>query len=158
MARTVFFTRDDLSAAINFDEDAFGVASENPTPWTISVSQAGNDVGRVVGFEGEGQQIIAMHHLKPDVAAQRGCEITVYRMADTLIENKLAAQVFAAFERWLLRRGWRGNIVKKLKFSAHAQVQPIRRFWIDQGFELIPFLDPSGDHPGWDEHVVKRWR
>jgi hypothetical protein len=158
MTRAVFLIRDDLQAAINFDEAAFGLSTSAPTPWTISVSQAGKDVGRVVGFEGDGPLIIGMHHLKADAAAQRACEITVYRMADALLENKSAAQIFSSFERWLLKRGWRGNIIKKLKFTAHEQVQPIRRFWIDQGFELVPFKDPEGEHPGWDEHVVKRWR
>ena len=37
-------------------------------------------MGRLVGFEGDGAAIISMHQLKPDSAARRGCEITVFRM------------------------------------------------------------------------------
>ncbi len=147
-----------LEAALNFDEAAFGVAHEGVSPWTISVSRAGKDLGRVVGFEGDGQGIIGMHNLKPDAAAQRGCEITVYRMSQDLLDDKTAAAIFAAFERWLLKRGWRGNILKKLKHTREDMVLPVRRFWLDQGFELVPLREPADAHPGWDEHVVKRWR
>ncbi len=153
MARVVFYSHQTIEAALNFDDILFGRSPDQVTPWTITVQRAGADVGRVVGFEGDGQVIIGMHKLKPDAAAQRGCEITVFRMANELLEGKQAAQVFGAFERWLLKRGWRGNLVKKLKFTAEEQVLPIRRFWIDQGFELVPFVDGQ-----WDEHVVKRWR
>jgi hypothetical protein len=158
MSRIVFYNNADLAAAINFDESVFGSADDGVSPWTISVSRAGKDIGRVVGFEGAGQKIIGMHQLKPDAAAQRGCEITVYRMSQELIDDKTAVAIFGAFERWLLKRGWRGNLIKKLKHVSEDMVVPMRRFWIDQGFELVPLREPAADHPGWDEHVVKRWR
>ena len=145
-----------LTATVQYDEARFGTALQQEiSPWNIAVQIGGRDMGRVVGFEGAGATILAMHHLKPDAAARRGCEITVFRMADELIAGGGAASLFSAFERWLLKRGWRGNIVKKLKFTAAEQVQPIRRFWLDQGFELVPYLEGDG---GWDEHIVKRWR
>ena len=153
MSRVVFYSQHAVEAAINFDESLFGVTADQITPFTISVLRDGADIGRVVGFEGDGQKIIGMHNLKADAAARRGCEITVLRMSNELIESKLAAQVLASFERWLLKRGWRGNILKKLKFTADDQVMPIRRFWIDLGFELVPLIEGQ-----WDEHVVKRWR
>jgi hypothetical protein len=158
MARIVFYTQDDLEAAINFDEAAFGSGMQGVTPFTISVNRAGQDLGRVVGFEGDGGTIIGMHGLKPDSAAQRGCEITVYRMSQALLDDGTAARVFGSFERWLLKRGWRGNVCKKLKHISEDMVLPVRTFWIKQGFELVPLREPSGDHTGWDEHVVKRWR
>jgi hypothetical protein len=153
MSREIFFANATCEAAINFDESYFGVSDDGVSPWTISVRANGMDVGRVVGFEGDGQTIIGMHQLKPDSAAKRGCEITVFRMSNELIENKTAASVFTAFERWLLRRGWRGNVVKKLKHVDENLVVPMRKFWIDNGFELVPLEEGK-----WDEHVVKRWR
>ncbi len=149
------YGEEELTATVQHHESHFGTALQDVSPWNIAIQIGGRDVGRVVGFEGAGATILAMHHLKPDAAAQRGCEITVFRMADALIAGGGAADIFGAFERWLLKRGWRGNIVKKLKFTAVEQVQPIRRFWLDQGFELVPYLEGDG---GWDEHIVKRWR
>lgn len=148
----------ELTATLHFDEALFGAPPPTVTPWNIAVRIGDRDYGRIVGFEGEGSTILGMHHLKADPAARRGCEITVFRMADALLVGdgaSPAAAVISAFERWLLKRGWRGNIVKKLKFTAEEQVLPIRRFWLAQGFELVPLRD-GGD--GWDEHVVKRWR
>jgi hypothetical protein len=140
-----------LDASIQFNDAEFGVA-EGPSPFTISVSADGHDLGRIVGFEGQGAKIIGMHGLKPDVDAVRGFEFTVYRMSELLVAQKLDQAVFAALERWLLKRGWRGNIIKRMKFTDPAQVLPIRTFWINLGFELITWTDQ------WDEHVVKRWR
>jgi hypothetical protein len=158
MARDVFFTWtiDDIGpieAAINYDAEAFGAITAGVTPWTISINTGGKDLGRLVGFEGEGQAIIAMHGLKPDLTARRGAEITVFRVNDDLRMRKLDGEVLSAFERWLLRRGWRGNILKKMKFTAAEQVVPVRTFWVQQGYELV-----LGQDGKWDEHVVKRWR
>ncbi|HQY27030.1 MAG TPA: hypothetical protein PLL45_19275, partial [Thermoflexales bacterium] len=61
--------------------------------------------------------------------------------------------ILAAFERWLTKRGWRGNIIKRLKFTDSIEVPVIRSFWIGQGFTHI--LEEAGL---WDEHVTKRWR
>lgn len=153
MARVVFYSQAPIEAAVNFDEGVFGQPGDTIAPFTITVQRDGADIGRIVGFEGDGQQIIGMHQLKPDAAALRGCEITVFRMSSELIENTTAAKVLGAFERWLLKRGWRGNLVKKLKHTSEAMVVPVRRFWLDQGYELIPLVEGK-----WDEHVVKRWR
>ena len=160
MAREQFFERVipgaepvRLAASINFDGAKFGASDDGVSPWTVTISDGSRDIGRLVGFEGSGATIIGMHGLKPDAAAVRACELTVYRMGELLVESKLDAAVFAALERWLLKRGWRGNIVKKLKHTSEAMVQPVRRFWLDLGFELIPFQEGK-----WDEHVVKRWR
>jgi hypothetical protein len=166
MAREEFYRRKsavgdgahELTATLHYDDTRFGAPPPTVSPWNIAVRLGDQDFGRIVGFEGEGRTILDMHHLKADPAAQRGCEITVFRMADELLVGdgaSPAAAVFSAFERWLLKRGWRGDIVKKLKFTAEDQVQPIRRFWLAQGFELVPFREGDG---GWDEHVVKRWR
>ncbi|MCS6846646.1 MAG: hypothetical protein RMN52_02900, partial [Anaerolineae bacterium] len=87
-------------------------------------------------------------------AAKRGLEITVFRVNDALRTTGLDAALFGAFERWLLKRGWRGNVIKKMKFTDPQRVVPIREFWVKRlGFELI--LAEEGK---WDEHVVKRWR
>ena len=163
MAREIFFTRNQpklglIEAAINFDESRFGTAqtheADSPaTPWTISIQLEGRDVGRLVGFEGDGPAIISMHQLKPDSAARRGCEITVFRMGHELTMNELDAPILSAFERWLLKRGWRGNVVKKMKFSNAQMVVPIRTFWVKNGYELV-----LAEADKWDEHVVKRWR
>ena len=158
MAREVFFTRTHaqlgtVEAAINYDEGHFAVSNEGVSPWTVSIRSAEKDLGRIVGFEGAGQTIIGMHSLKPDVAARRGCEITVFRMGQELLMNELDAILLSAFERWLLKRGWRGNMVKKLKFTNEQLVVPIRTFWVRNGYELV--LAEEGK---WDEHVVKRWR
>ncbi len=151
----VFFTKpiaeSPVTGTIQFNAELFGV-DDGPSPFTISVSQEGRDLGRIVGFEGSAAKIIGMHGLKPDPHAVRGFEITVYRMGDVLVQNKLDAALFTALERWLLKRGWRGNVVKKLKFSDAAQVLPIRTFWLNLGFELITWTEQ------WDEHVIKRWR
>jgi hypothetical protein len=166
MAREVFYTQkfsrengdEELTATMQYDEARFGIAEPDVSPWNIAVQVGERDCGRIVGFEGTGRIILAMHQLKADAAARRGCEITVFRMADVLLDGGAgapAAAVFSAFERWLLKHQWRGNIVKKLKFTAENQVHPIRRFWLAQGFELVPFSEGAG---GWDEHVVKRWR
>lgn len=157
MAREVFFTRQvvdlgQIEAALNYDAEAFGTSS-GVTPWTISISDGAKDLGRLVGFEGDGQTVIAMHGLKPDATAWRGAEITVFRVSDDLRERQLDAAVLGAFERWLLKRGWRGNILKKMKFTAAEQVVPVRTFWVRQGYELV-----LGEEGKWDEHVVKRWR
>lgn len=141
----------EFSASIQISEADFGVA-EGPSPFAVSVTADGVDAGRIVGFEGVGHKIIGMHGLKPDPDAQRGFEITVYRMSALLIGHKLDAAVFASLERWLLKRGWRGNIVKRLKYNDAANVLPIRTFWLSQGFELLTWTNE------WDEHVVKRWR
>jgi hypothetical protein len=66
---------------------------------------------------------------------------------------KLDGAVLSAYERWLLKRGWRGNVLKKMKFTAAEQVVPVRTFWVQQGYELV-----LGEDGKWDEHVVKRWR
>jgi hypothetical protein len=158
MAREVFFQRaaigGSIQAAINFDESAFGIAAQGVSPWTIAIGDGRRDLGRLVGFEGDGQTIIGMHQLKPDAAARRGLEITVFRASDDLRASGLDAALFGAFERWLLKRGWRGNVIKKLKFTDPQLVVPIREFWVKRlGFELI--LAEEGK---WDEHVVKRWR
>jgi len=163
MAREIFFTRNHpklglIEAAINFDESRFGApqteATETPaTPWTIAIQLEGRDVGRMVGFEGDGTAIINMHQLKPDSAARRGCEITVFRMGNELLVNELDAPILSAFERWLLKRGWRGNVLKKMKFTNEQLVVPIRTFWVKNGYELVLAEDGK-----WDEHVVKRWR
>jgi hypothetical protein len=161
MARDVFFDRTiqtdggplQIQAAISFNEQAFGTLGEGVTPWTISIHNGERDLGRIVGFEGLGSVINSMHSLKPDAAAARGCELTVYRMGDVLIQAHLDAAILAAFERWLLKRGWRGNIVKRMKFYSEEMVVPVRQFWIKNGYELIP-----GEEGKWDEHVVKRWR
>ena len=140
-----------IEASIQFNEGEFGVA-DGPVPFTIAIRADGIDVGRIVGFEGTGSKIISMHALKPDPHALRGFEITVYRMGQLLTAHKLDATVFAALEKWLLKRGWRGNIVKRLKYADASNVLPIRTFWLDQGFELFTWTNE------WDEHVVKRWR
>ncbi|BCX05582.1 MAG: hypothetical protein KatS3mg053_3520 [Candidatus Roseilinea sp.] len=158
MAREVFFSKaadgGTIEAVINFDESAFGVSEHDVSPWTIAISDGRRDLGRLVGFEGQGQTIIGMHQLKPDPAARRGLEITVFRVNDALRATGLDATLFGAFERWLLKRGWRGNVIKKMKFTDPQLVVPIREFWVKRlGFELI--LAEEGK---WDEHVVKRWR
>lgn len=157
MARVVFFTRQveglgQIEATLNYDAEVFGTSS-GVTPWTISISDGAKDLGRLVGFEGDGPTVIAMHGLKPDATARRGAEITVFRVNDDLRERTLDAAVLSAFERWLLKRGWRGNILKKMKFVAADQVVPVRTFWVRQGYELV-----LGEEGRWDEHVVKRWR
>ncbi len=143
----------EVEATIQFNEAVFGISPTEVTPWTIAVQANGRDIGRLVGFEGEGQRIIAMHGLHPDPSARRGVEITVFRVSEDMRAHQLDAAVISAFERWLLRRGWRGNILKKLKFTADDQVIPIRTFWVRQGFELA-LAQPDA----WDEHVIKRWR
>ncbi len=161
MAREVFFTRTvkldtgalQVEAAINYEAAKFGSDMTEVSPWTISINDGQRDLGRVVGFEGDGQKINGMHGVKPDEAAQRGCEITVFRMGQELIMNQLDALILSAFERWLLKRGWRGNLIKKLKFTDEKMVVPIRTFWVRNGYELV--LAEEGK---WDEHVVKRWR
>jgi hypothetical protein len=35
-------------------------------------------------------------------------------MSNDLVMNELDAPLLNAFERWLLKRGWRGNVIKKL--------------------------------------------
>lgn len=142
-----------LEAAINFEEAIFGRSATAVTPWTIAINNGQRDLGRLVGFEGVGQTIIAMHQLKPDLTAQRAVEITVFRVDDPLRENRLDAAVFSAFERWLLKRGWRGNLIKKLTYTDGNMVVPIRRFWLELGFELV-----LGEEGKWEEHAVKRWR
>ena len=163
MARELFFTRTHaelgaIEAAINFDPTCFGISDDEISSWTVSIYQPSKDLGRVVGFEGEGQKINGMHGLKPDEAAKRGCEITVFRMGQELIMNQLDALILSAFERWLLKRGWRGNVVKRLKFTDEKMVVPIRTFWVRNGYELVLAEEGGPDKPGWDEHVVKRWR
>lgn len=159
MARDVFFDRPlpsggALQAAINYDEAALGLCAGAVTPWTVAISVDGADMGRMVGFEGDAQTILNMHHLKPDLSAKRGFEITVFRVREDLRASRLDAQVFAALERWLLKRGWRGSIVKLLKHTDPRQVVPVREFWVKTlGFELI-----LAEEGRWDEHVVKRWR
>jgi hypothetical protein len=157
MARTVFYTRRiegrQIEAAVNYDETAFGQSPAAVTPWTISIHEGEADLGRLVGFEGEGASIIDMHHLKPDPDARRAVEITVFRVNDEMRTRRIDSDCFAAFERWLLKRGWRGDIIKVMKFTNAEMVIPIRRFWIGLGFELI-----VGEEGKWDEHVVKRWR
>ena len=141
----------ELTASIQFNGGEFARA-EGPSPFTVSIMADGKNAGRIVGFEGAGQKIMAMHALKPDPQAARGLEITVYRMGELLVQNKLDGAVFGALERWLLKTGWRGNIVKRLKYADAANVLPIRAFWLNQGFELLTWTNE------WDEHVVKRWR
>jgi hypothetical protein len=161
MARDVFYSKVvqtdagsvTIEAAISYNEEAFGALAEGVTPWTISIGDGAKDLGRIVGFEGAGHVINNMHALKPDAAAVRGCEMTVYRMGDLLIGQQLDAAIFSALERWLLKRGWRGNIVKRMKFYDEKMVVPVRQFWIKNGFELVP-----AEEGKWDEHVVKRWR
>ncbi len=145
---------DTLQAAINYDEAALGICAGAVTPWTVAISANGVDLGRLVGYEGDAQTILNMHHLKPDLSAKRGFEITVFRAREDLRAARLDAQVFAALERWLLKRGWRGSIVKLLKHTDPQQVVPVREFWVRTlGFELI-----LAEEGRWDEHVVKRWR
>ncbi len=156
MLREVLFSTPAFVAAINLDETLFGVSPAAVTPWTISVRGANGvdaDAGRLVGFEGEAARVIAMHHLKPDATAGRAVEITVFRVNEALRAARADAQILSAFERWLIRRGWRGNIIKRLKFTDPIEVPVIRSFWIGQGFTHI--LEEAGH---WDEHVIKRWR
>jgi hypothetical protein len=128
MAREVSFTRtiesQPIEASINYDEAVLS-RMDAVSPWTISIHAGAADMGRLVGFEGEGQNIIGMHHLKPDPGAKRAVEITVFRVNDDLRARKLDADVFVAFERWLLKRGWRGNILKKVSRQSGT---PIRNF------------------------------
>ncbi len=96
MAREVFFSKamtcdSVVEAAINFDESAFGIAERRVSPWTIAIHDGRRDLGRLVGFEGDGQTIIGMHQLKPDAAAKRGLEITVFRVNDDLRASGLDA-------------------------------------------------------------------
>ena len=140
-----------ITATIQYNDGDFAVA-EAPSPFTVLITADGKDAGRIVGFEGAGKTIIAMHALKPDPQAARGFEITVYRMGELLVQSKLDGAVFGALERWLLKKGWRGNIIKRLKYADAANVLPIRTFWLNQGFELLTWTNE------WDEHVVKRWR
>lgn len=154
MLREVFFSTPAFVAAIHLDETLFGVSPDALTPWTISVlGSDGSDAGRLVGFEGEGARVIAMHHLKPDDTAGRAVEITVFRVNEAIRAARADSQILSAFERWLLKRGWRGNIIKRLKFTDPIEVPVIRSFWIGQGFTHI--LEEAGY---WDEHVTKRWR
>ncbi len=161
MARDIFFQSKlqvggqslEIEAAINYQSASFGVGADDISPWTLSINNGLRDVGRLVGYEGAGEKIIAMHQLKPDPSAKRAIEITVFRVDDVLRDNKLDVTVFNAFERWLLKRGWRGNVIKKLKFTDASLVVPIRQMWIGMGFELV-----LGYEGQWDEHVVKRWR
>ncbi|HEY3290534.1 MAG TPA: hypothetical protein VGK87_10445 [Anaerolineae bacterium] len=142
-----------IEAAINFPSATFGLSPDVISPWTIAITNGLRDLGRLVGYEGTGEMITSMHQLKPDPSAKRAIEITVFRVDDPLRENKLDAAIFGAFERWLLKRGWRGNCIKKLKFTDIDLVVPIRKFWLGMGFELT--LTEVGQ---WEEHVVKRWR
>lgn len=165
MSREIFFSRtvqlggtpSQIEATIQFDEQAFGTIMNNVTPWTVSIGvkqdSQNKDIGRLVGFEGDGPTVIGMHKLKPDPDAKRGCEITVFRVNDELRESKADLAIFSALERWLIKRGWRGNFMKRMKFTDPAWVVPIRQTWVRLGFELI--LEQEGQ---WDEHVVKRWR
>ena len=165
MSRETFFSRMVkfsgipmlIEASIQFDENNLGTVMGNVTPWAISINttqdNSTKDIGRLVGFEGDAPTVISMHHLKPDPDAGRGFEITVFRVSDALRESKADLAIFAALERWLLKRGWRGNFMKRMKFTDPAWVVPIRQTWIRLGFELI--LEQEGQ---WDEHVVKRWR
>lgn len=161
MARDIFYQRKiqladqtyAIEAAINFQSATFGSSPDVVTPWTIAITNGLRDIGRLVGFEGAGDKIISMHRLKPDPSAKRAVEITVFRVDDPLRDNKLDAAIFNAFERWLLKRGWRGNVIKKLTFTDAKLVVPIRQFWIGMGFELTLAEDGK-----WEEHVVKRWR
>lgn len=155
MAREVFFRHTQYEGVILFDGAKFGSTTTDVTPFTISIyakAEPAKDVGRAVGYEGDGQMIIGMHGLRPDQTAERGLELTVYRIDEPLRQANLHAEAFSALERWLIRRGWRGNIVKKLKYSDPIYVLPVRGFWHELGFELVPWS------PQWDEHVVKRWR
>lgn len=158
MARDVFFSKEvasvgKIEATVVYDESAFGKVAGGVTPWTVAISANGSDLGRMVGFEGDGATVIAMHGLRADVTAKRGAEITVFRVNNALREMKLDGAVLSAYERWLLKRGWRGNVLKKMKFTAAEQVVPVRTFWVQQGYELV-----LGEEGKWDEHVVKRWR
>ncbi len=151
--RTLKDTGATLIATAHFDNEAFGSRNGKPSPFTVSITHEGRDIGRMVGYEGDGATIIAMHGLKPDIDATRAVELTVFRVGDILRETHDDVNVLGAFERWLLKRGWRGNILKKLKFTADEQVVPIRTFWVKQGYELALAQDGK-----WDEHVIKRWR
>ena len=155
MARDVFFRHLEYEGVILYDETKFGITTTEATPFTVSIhrkAEPAKDAGRAVGYEGDGQMIIGMHGLRPDPTAHRGIELTVFRIDEPLREKDLHAEAFSALERWLIRRGWRGNIVKKLKYSDPIYVIPVRSFWDGLGFELVPWS------PKWDEHVVKRWR
>ena len=161
MAHEIFFKRTlqlegnslNIEAAVNFDETQFGNTLTEVTPWTVSIRDGTKDIGRIVGFEGDGQVVINMHKLKPDIVAKRGCEITVFRLGNELVMNQLDAPILSAFERWMLRRGWKGDILKKLKFSDERLVVPVRTLWVRNGYELVLAAEDK-----WDEHVVKRWR
>jgi len=157
LATEVFFRHPEFTGTIFFDQAKLGLVADEITPFTISITRnapdaARRDAGRAVGYEGEAKKIIGMHGLKPDDTAARGFEMTVFRVDEDLRERGLHAEAFAALERWLLRRGWRGNIVKRLKYQDAILVIPIRTFWHELGFELVPWS------PQWDEHVVKKWR
>jgi hypothetical protein len=107
MARETFFSRTVstengdkiIHASILFDETRFGIDPAGVSPWTI-----------------------AMHGLKPDKSAKRGVEMTVFRVNDDLRALGFDAQVYSAFERWLLKRGWKSDVLKKLKFMDTALV------------------------------------
>jgi hypothetical protein len=119
MARDVFYSKDvdgvgKVEATVVYDESAFGSVAGGVTPWTVSISAGGKDLGRMVGFEGDGPTVIAMHGLRADVTAKRGAEITVFRVNEDLRALKLDGAVLSAYERWLLKRGWRGNVLKKM--------------------------------------------
>ncbi len=123
MARDVFFSKQieaiasdaPIEATIQYNEGLFGTTIDDVSPWTVSIHRGHADLGRIVGFEGAGQQIIGMHGLRPDMTAKRGAEITVFRVNDDLRTHQLDAAVLTAFERWLLKRGWRGNVLKKIR-------------------------------------------
>jgi hypothetical protein len=145
-----------MEATIAFDEAQFGGSAASASRRGRSQFADGQtDLGRLVGFEGSSAgDSVQCTQLRPDASARRALEITVFRAGEALRAAGLDAAVFRAFERWLLKRGWRGNIVKRMKFTDPALVVPIRSFWVRQlGFELILAEDGK-----WDEHVVKRWR
>jgi hypothetical protein len=161
MASEIFFDRivkhegsaHKVIASIQYDDQTLGTADDRVSPWAISVRIDDKDIGRLVGFEGESKMIIGMHGLKPDPHARRGFEITVFRVNDLMRIAKIDQMMFVALERWLLKRGWSGNIFKRMKHTDENLVVPIRMAWITMGFELI-----LGEDGKWDEHVVKRWR
>lgn len=130
MAREVFFSKSvdgvgQIEATVVYDESAFGTVAGGVTPWTVSISAGGKDLGRMVGFEGDGPTVIAMHGLRADVTAKRGAEITVFRVNDTLREKQLDSAVLTAYERWLLKRGWRGNVLKKMEHQSRKGCLPL---------------------------------
>ena len=157
MSREIFFSRtvqlggtpSQIEATIQFDEQAFGTIMNNVTPWTVSIGvkqdSQNKDIGRLVGFEGDGPTVIGMHKLKPDPDAKRGCEITVFRVNDELRESKADLAI------------WRGaDTIWYIRPSATPN-NPILDLW---GANYAPYNDipTPGDYDGDGKADIAVWR